>query len=107
MFDFTDMGGNARQQNTERPQFRQVRKPQDAHPVPEQKPPTSLQDAGEQIASNPNLDFPVDPEVERVKELEARRSGRLFNITDSRGQIKAGEVDKAQEEFLKNTTWAE
>lgn len=106
MFDFTDISGNARQQQQHQPQYRQVSRPQEAHRLPAAHQPTSQQTA-EEAVSNPTLDFPEDPEVEQVKMLEKRRGGRYFDITDSKGQVKAGEVDKAHEEFLKKTEWAD
>lgn len=106
MNSFADIGANAAQQQAQMPQYRQVNRPAQAVHVPQSRPPSN-QPIEQQIAENPNMDFPVDPEVEHVKELEKRRGNRLFNITDSGGQVKAGDVDKTQEEFLKNTTWIE
>lgn len=48
---------------------------------------------------------PTQQLVQKPEEPEVKKGLWSIDKSEYDGQIKAGEVDKTQEEFLKTTTW--
>lgn len=102
-----DIGENAAQQNAQSG-YRVVERPSQVRQQVQQTATEMNVGTSEQDENSPALDFPVDPEIEAVKAKEERRGkNRFFNITETQGQVRAGDPDKAYREHLKNTEWAD
>lgn len=102
-FDLTDIGGNS-----------QGVRPQEPRPIQRTISHTEEDfESAEDFEPAPSKEvvpgmIEVEGHVIKVGNPAAREIKKEhWDITDSKGQIQAGEVTKEQTEFLKNTEWVE